>query len=155
MVSRFWKAFVKLGPWHRSKKRVTAVTGNRKKMDFPQKKLAENAKSVKFALPALPCRTNIVISPKIWPVIAWILYKYLITLYIFHKNALLTPNFHNFDDLSTFDAKICRCDLLTFRLKSRIRRGIPGRVWFAFTSLALHKNMIQCTMRPSPCKGVN
>ena len=64
-------------------------------------------------------------------------------MYIFHKNALLTPNFHNFDDLSTFDAKICRCDLLTFRLKSRIRRGIPGRVWFALTSLALDENMIQ------------
>ena len=47
---------------HRSKKRVT---GNRKKMDFPQKKLAENAKSMKFAL---PCRTNIVILPKVWPV---------------------------------------------------------------------------------------
>ena len=34
---------------HRSKKRVTAVTRNR------QKKLAQNAKSLKFAL---PCRTN-------------------------------------------------------------------------------------------------
>ena len=82
------------------------MTGNRKKMDFPQKKLAENAKSVNFALPALPCRTNIVISPKLWPVI--ILYTYMITLYIFHKYALLTPKVHNFDDLRTFVAKICR-----------------------------------------------
>ena len=46
--------------------------------------------SVKFALPALPCGTNLVISLKLWPVIAWILYKYIITLYIVHKNALLT-----------------------------------------------------------------
>ena len=47
---------------HRSKKRVT---GNRKKNGFSAKKLAENAKSMKFAL---PCGTNIVILPKVWPV---------------------------------------------------------------------------------------
>ena len=45
---------------------------------------------------------------------------------IFHKNALLTPNVHNFDDLGMFVAKICRCDYQgtfsakCFRLKSRI-----------------------------------
>ena len=37
------------------------------KLDFPPKKLVPNEKNVKFAL---PCRTNIVISPKLWPVIA-------------------------------------------------------------------------------------
>ena len=36
----------------------------------PQQKMAENAKSVKFALPALPCRTKIVILTKLWPAIA-------------------------------------------------------------------------------------
>ena len=36
-----------------------------KKNGFSAKKLAENAKSMKFAL---PCRTNIVILPKVWPV---------------------------------------------------------------------------------------
>ena len=48
-------------------------------------------------------------------------------MYIFHKNALLTPNVHNFDALRTFVTKICRCDLRTFPaiffgLKSRIRK---------------------------------
>ena len=42
------------------------------------------------------------------------MYRYIITLYIFHKNYLLTQNVHNFDDLRTFIAKICRCDLRTF-----------------------------------------
>ena len=57
-----------------------------------------------------------------------LLLKYcLITLYIFHKNALLTQNFHNFDNLRTFVAKICGCDLCPFfgtffGLKSSIRK---------------------------------
>ena len=42
--------------------------GTPKKFDFPQKKFGRER--VNFALPALPCRTNIVISPKLWPVIA-------------------------------------------------------------------------------------
>ena len=44
---------------HRSKKRVTAVTGNRRKNCIFRQKNGKNAKSVEFALPALPCRTNL------------------------------------------------------------------------------------------------
>ena len=38
-------------------------------------------------------------------------------MYIFQKNALLTQNVHNFYDLQTFVAKLCRCDLHTFSEK--------------------------------------
>ena len=86
----------------------------------------------KFALLALPCRTNIAISPKLWPVIAQKMYKYIITLYIFHKNALLTPNFHK----SQF-----------FGLKSRIRKV------FRFLDV-LEKQIVETGKTPLQSKGI-
>ena len=65
-------------------------------------------------------------------------------MYIFHKNALLTPNVHNFDALRTFVTKICCCDFRTFSaqffgLKSRIRKVYS---FLDVSKLSLHNKAI-------------
>ena len=79
---------------HRSKKRVTAVTRNRQNNWILRQKLAENAKSVKFAL---PCRTNynyiVIFSQKCPFDIILMIYALLSRKFVVAFYALFPQNF--------------------------------------------------------------
>ena len=77
------------------------------------------------ALQNLYCHFTLIMSSYCLNVI----YEFNYVVY-FHKNALLTPHLHDFDNLYTFVTKFCRHNLRTFSanllgLKNTFRQRIP------------------------------